>query len=173
MYNTLRDLPELNCTAEMAHHMFRGAVWQSEGCECLSAGRLKLKLHWQQTSTLMKDPLSPPTSTSAVLSSDLVVGVRLISGPKCYHKLPDSSCDLKQFGRMSRVSHSSVLWHPAGLGRGHGAESAQGADLNHSRTRAQLSLAVVIIPRPVSDRWHCGISDFMAGHLSYPISFPI
>lgn len=48
-----------------------------------------------------------------------------------------------------------------------------GADLNHRRTRAQLSLAVVIIPQPLSDRWHCGISDFMAGHLSYPISFPI
>ena len=49
----------------------------------------------------------------------------------------------------------------------------QGDDLNHRRTRAQLSLAVVIIPQPLSDRWHCGISDFMAGHLSYPISFPI
>lgn len=49
----------------------------------------------------------------------------------------------------------------------------RGADLNRRRTEAQLSLAVAIIPRPLSDRWHCGISDFMAGHLSYPISFPI
>lgn len=46
-------------------------------------------------------------------------------------------------------------------------------DLNLCWTKAQLSLAIVIIPLSLSDRWHCGISVFKSGHLSYPIYFPI
>lgn len=82
-------------------------------------------------------------------------------------------------GIMSRVSCSFVPLHPAGVDRRtkHWVSTSGWpdgrADLNHGRTRAQLSLAIVIIPLPLSDRWHCGKSDFMAGHLSYPIYLPI
>lgn len=97
-------------------------------------------------------------------SSDLPVGLRRAMS----HPESPSSSGRKEFGIIS-----GPCWFEPEDTESASRQPLQGADLNHRRTRTQLSLAVVIIPQPLSDRWHCGISDFMAGHLSYPISFPI